>query len=116
MANETTIGENFAERWNTEPARVPAFYGWHAKALADFEAVAQLEGLDVITKRLERKSRWQARAQRSWMRADAGDLTGAGRQEALRRAGRGPDPGGARERDAGASEHVLRGVNNSGAP
>ncbi len=54
VANETTMGENFAERWNTEPTRVPAFYGWHAEALADFEALAQLEGLDVITKRLER--------------------------------------------------------------
>ena len=54
VANETTIGENFAERWNTEPGRVPAFYGWHAKALADFEALAQLEGLDIITKRLEK--------------------------------------------------------------
>lgn len=54
VANETTVGENFAERWNTEPDRVPAFYGWHAKALADFEALAQLEGLDIITERLER--------------------------------------------------------------
>jgi len=54
VANETTIGENFAERWNTERARVPAFYEWHEKALADFEALAQLDGLDVITKRLEK--------------------------------------------------------------
>jgi hypothetical protein len=54
VANETTVGENFAERWNTEPARAPAFYGWHARALADFEALAQFDGLDVITKQLER--------------------------------------------------------------
>jgi Second Messenger Oligonucleotide or Dinucleotide Synthetase domain len=53
VANETTVGENFAERWNTEPARVAAFYEWHTKALADFEALPTLQGIDVITKSLE---------------------------------------------------------------
>lgn len=48
IANETTIGENFADRWNTEPARVAAFYEWHAKALADFENFAEIEGLDLV--------------------------------------------------------------------
>jgi len=46
--NETTQGENFAERWNDNPARVKAFYEWHAKALADFESLRDLVGLDVI--------------------------------------------------------------------
>lgn len=54
VANETTIGENFAERWNTEPARAAAFYSWHAKALADFEALPDLEGIDVIARSLGR--------------------------------------------------------------
>lgn len=54
VANETTVGENFADRWNTEPARVQAFCAWHAKALSDFEKVASLEGLDRITTNLER--------------------------------------------------------------
>jgi hypothetical protein len=54
VANETTIGENFAERWNTEPARVTAFYEWHAKALAHFETLPNLQGLDVIAKNLEK--------------------------------------------------------------
>lgn len=53
VANETTVGENFAERWNTEPARVGAFYEWHAKALADFEVLPDLQGIDVIGKNLE---------------------------------------------------------------
>ena len=53
VANETTVGENFAERWNTEPARAAAFYEWHAKALADFEALPDLQGIDVIGKSLE---------------------------------------------------------------
>ena len=53
VANETTVGENFAERWNTEPARAAAFYEWHTKALADFEALPDLQGIDVIGKSLE---------------------------------------------------------------
>jgi hypothetical protein len=53
VPNETTVGENFADRWNTEPARVQAFYEWHAKALSDFEKVATLEGVDRITTNLE---------------------------------------------------------------
>jgi hypothetical protein len=52
VANETTIGENFAERWNSEPARAAAFYAWHEKALADFEALHNLEGIDVIVRSL----------------------------------------------------------------
>ncbi|MCG6118859.1 MAG: nucleotidyltransferase [Aquimonas sp.] len=52
VANETTIGENFAERWNTEPARAAAFYAWHTKALADFEALPDLEGIDVLARNL----------------------------------------------------------------
>lgn len=54
VANETTIGENFAERWNTEPACAAAFYSWHAKALADFEALPDLEGINVIARSLGR--------------------------------------------------------------
>src|SRR5262249_51799473 len=29
VPNETTQGENFADRWNTEPARMMAFFKWH---------------------------------------------------------------------------------------
>lgn len=46
--NETTDGENFADRWNTEPARVAAFYKWHGKLLSDFEAIRDASGLDEI--------------------------------------------------------------------
>jgi hypothetical protein len=48
VANETTHGENFAERWNTESERAKAFYRWHTQALADFERFAGLEGVDVL--------------------------------------------------------------------
>ena len=54
VPNETTQGENFAERWNTEPGRARAFYEWHAQALEDFKAIASAEGMDVLTKRLEK--------------------------------------------------------------
>lgn len=49
VANETTNGENFAERWNSEPKRAEAFYKWHAQALEDFERLANLEGVDRLT-------------------------------------------------------------------
>lgn len=48
--NETTSGENFADRWNTEPRRVQAFYDWHSKALSDFESLRDTVGLDTILK------------------------------------------------------------------
>ena len=54
VPNESTQGENFAERWNTEPARAAAFYDWHGLALQDFEAIAAAQGIDVLAKRLER--------------------------------------------------------------
>jgi hypothetical protein len=50
--NETTIGENFAEKWNAEPARAEAFFSWHARALADIEGLANIEGLDRLMKSL----------------------------------------------------------------
>ena len=52
VENETTKGENFADRWNSEPQRAAAFYEWHAKALNDFEGLAGLEGMDQLTKSL----------------------------------------------------------------
>ncbi|MCC0057770.1 MAG: nucleotidyltransferase [Hyphomicrobiaceae bacterium] len=53
VVNETTEGENFADRWNTEPARAQAFFVWHAKALSDFENAASVEGIDRVTHGLE---------------------------------------------------------------
>jgi hypothetical protein len=50
--NETTKGENFAERWNVETERARAFYQWHNQVLTDLEKIVDLEGLDVLTKNL----------------------------------------------------------------
>lgn len=48
--NETTDGENFAERWNEEPARRHAFFEWHAQALKDLETLRDAVGIDEIAK------------------------------------------------------------------
>ena len=51
--NETTQGENFADRWNREPERPQAFFAWHAKALEDLEALRDASGLDRVRSRME---------------------------------------------------------------
>jgi hypothetical protein len=50
--NETTNGENFAEKWNNDPRRAEAFFGWHQRALHDLEVLAATEGLDQLSKGL----------------------------------------------------------------
>jgi hypothetical protein len=47
--NETTAGENFAERWNAEPARARAFFEWHAAVMADLDELGRSAGLDELT-------------------------------------------------------------------
>lgn len=72
--NETTEGENFAERWNEEPARVDAFYKWHSKALADFEALRDLEGLDLIVGSMKKSLGDEVVARATNRRMDALDV------------------------------------------
>lgn len=50
--NETTWGENFAERWNRDPSLAEAFFAWHSRALADLEKLADIQGLDLLNKSL----------------------------------------------------------------
>jgi Second Messenger Oligonucleotide or Dinucleotide Synthetase domain len=50
--NETTSGENFAEKWNREPARAEAFFTWHAQALRDMEELSQVDGINLLRQRL----------------------------------------------------------------
>lgn len=50
--NETTIGENFAEKWNDDARRARSFFAWHERALADIEQLAAVDGLDRLTKSL----------------------------------------------------------------
>lgn len=52
--NETTEGENFAEKWNTDPRLALAFFSWHAAAVQDFQNLILRSGLDQIGKDLGR--------------------------------------------------------------
>jgi Second Messenger Oligonucleotide or Dinucleotide Synthetase domain len=49
VPNDTTQGENFADRWNSEPERAQAFYSWHDKVLSDFEKLSTLQGIDLMS-------------------------------------------------------------------
>jgi len=46
--NESTQGENFAEKWNENRRLADAFFHWQIRALADFEQLAGLSGLDKV--------------------------------------------------------------------
>lgn len=53
IPNETAPSENFAERWNDDRRRAPAFYAWHAKAIQDLEALAVQVGSDRVRSLME---------------------------------------------------------------
>ncbi|MGA2567629.1 MAG: nucleotidyltransferase [Pseudolabrys sp.] len=44
--NETTEGENFAEKWNRRPERAEAFFTWHARFCSDLVQLEAVKGLD----------------------------------------------------------------------
>lgn len=52
IPNETTQGENFAEKWNAKPLLADAFYAWHRVCVADLERLLELAGRDRIQKSL----------------------------------------------------------------
>ncbi len=54
ILNETTSGENFADNWNKDERRAPAFYSWHAQALSDFEVLRDAVGQDRVSLNMER--------------------------------------------------------------
>jgi hypothetical protein len=68
IPNETTHGENFAEKWNRQPALAEAFFSWHGHLVADLDSMASLAGLDRLTKSLESSfgPTPVAKALRSW--------------------------------------------------
>jgi hypothetical protein len=59
IENETTAGENFADKWNSDSRLASAFYDWHGDALSSIESLLQLEGVDQFTESLS--SRFGAR-------------------------------------------------------
>lgn len=52
--NETTGGENFAERWNDHPDRAASFFSWHRTLTADLTDLRSIDGLDLIGERIEK--------------------------------------------------------------
>lgn len=50
--NETTLGENFAEKWNQRPARARAFFNWHARFCTDIASLATVRGIDRLGEKL----------------------------------------------------------------
>ena len=49
IPNETTAGENFAEKWNDDPRRADAFYQWHADVVETLEDFVRAEGEDRLS-------------------------------------------------------------------
>ena len=52
IPNETTQGENFAEKWNLKPALAEAFYSWHCVCVRDLENLLEIIGRDRLQKNL----------------------------------------------------------------
>jgi Second Messenger Oligonucleotide or Dinucleotide Synthetase domain len=48
IPNETTEGENFAEKWNEDARLAESFEIWHRQAVEDFQAPLAAEGLDHV--------------------------------------------------------------------
>ena len=55
IENETTAGENFAEKWNSDPRRAAAFYEWHRDVQTSVESLLQVEGADQFSECLSNK-------------------------------------------------------------
>lgn len=51
--NETTEGENFAEKWNHRPERAEAFFTWHRRLCADLVELEAVKGLDRLGETLK---------------------------------------------------------------
>ena len=49
IPNETTAGENFAEKWNEDPRRADAFYDWHENLVETLEDFVRAEGEDAVS-------------------------------------------------------------------
>jgi len=50
--NETTQGENFAEKWNEDPRLAQVFFDWHRHAVSGFREFADTTGLDQLRRKL----------------------------------------------------------------
>lgn len=54
IENETTTGENFADKWNLDSRLPQAFYGWHRTAIGMLEELAAVEGTERLSQALQK--------------------------------------------------------------
>jgi cyclic GMP-AMP synthase DncV-like protein len=54
ISNETVTGENFADKWNTDPQLAAAFFTWHSQVSKDLAALVELDGLNVVANHFDR--------------------------------------------------------------
>lgn len=52
VENPTVRGENFADKWNRDPALPEAFFVWHERACRDLERLFELQGEDQLARHL----------------------------------------------------------------
>lgn len=52
VRNETTTGENFADKWNADPRLAAAFFEWHDAVKETITNVQGLRGIDQLSKSL----------------------------------------------------------------
>ena len=55
IENETTVGENFADKWNRDTRLAEAFYEWHKDVQTSVESLLQVEGADQFSEHLSNK-------------------------------------------------------------
>lgn len=55
IENETTSGENFADKWNKDIRLPQAFYEWHSDVLLSIESLLSIEGVDRFAESLSNK-------------------------------------------------------------
>lgn len=54
IPNETTAGENFADKWNNDPRRASAFFAWHQNVVQTLETFVTGRGEDQISAQLSK--------------------------------------------------------------
>lgn len=54
IENETTAGENFADKWNSDQRLASSFYKWQEDALTSIESLLQIEGVDRFAESLSK--------------------------------------------------------------
>lgn len=55
IENETTVGENFADKWNSDTRLADAFYEWHLDVQTSVESLLQVEGADQFSEHMSNK-------------------------------------------------------------